>query len=81
MESECIRAPGEFDDDCVAGPLVCVILGQFHAQASGLDSDGGVALRIEANWAAQDLGGDLVLLEGDPGVIERVLSQVAEEFA
>jgi hypothetical protein len=81
MESECVRAPGEFDDDWIAGPLMRVVLGQFHPQAPGLDSDGGVALRIEASRAAQDLGCDLVLLEGDSGVIERVLSQVAEKFA
>jgi hypothetical protein len=81
MEGERVRAPREFDDDRVAGPFMRVVLGQFHTQASRLDTDGGVALRIEASWAAQDLSGDLVLLEGDPGVIERVLSQVAKEFA
>jgi len=81
MKGERVRAAREFDDDWVAGPLVRVIFGQFYSQTSGLDADGGVALRIKANGTPQNLGGDLVLLQGDAGVIEGVLSEVAEKFA
>ena len=81
MEGEGVRAPGQLYDDWVARSLVRIVFGQFHAQASGLDPYGGVALRIEANRTAEDLGGDLVLLKGDAGVIEGVLRKVAEEFA
>jgi hypothetical protein len=38
-------------------------------------------LGIESDWPAQDLGGNLVLLECDSGVIERVFREVAQQLA
>jgi ubiquinone biosynthesis protein UbiJ len=58
-----------------------VVLGQLHAQASGLDADGGVTLRVESGGSAEDLGGDLVLLQGYAGMIQRMFGEVAEELA
>ena len=57
-----------------------VILGQFHAQAPRLHSDSGVALRIESTGTAQYLGGDLVLLKGDAGMIEGMFGEIAKQF-
>jgi len=81
VKGERIGALGNLDDDEVVGTLVGVILGEFDAQATGLDADGGVALGIESGGAAQDFGGNLVLLERNAGVIERVFSEIAEQFA
>ena len=57
-----------------------VVLGQFDAQASGLYSHRGVTLRIESCGSAQNFGGNLVLLQGDAGMIERVFGEVAEQL-
>ena len=36
---------------------------------------------IEARRSAQDFGGDLVFLEGNSGMIERMFGEVAQQFA
>ncbi len=38
-------------------------------------------MRIESGGAAQNLGGNLVFLERDAGVIEGMLGEVAEQLA
>jgi hypothetical protein len=38
-------------------------------------------LGIESGGAAQNFGGNLVLLERDAGVIKRVFGEVAQQFA
>ena len=81
VKCECVGTLGDLDDDEVVGALMRVIFGEFHSQAASLHADRGIALGIEAGGAAQDFGGDLVFLEADAGVIEGVLSEVAEEFA
>jgi hypothetical protein len=58
-----------------------VIFGKFYAEASCLHADRRVALRIESRWPPKNLGCDLVLLESNTGVVERMLGQIAEEFA
>ncbi len=81
MKRERVGALGNLDHDEIVGALVRVVFREFDPQASGLHPDGGVALGIESGRAAQNFGGNLVLLEGDAGVIERVFGEVAEQFA
>jgi hypothetical protein len=58
-----------------------VVFGQLHAEASSLNANGGVALRVEPGRSAKDLGSDLVLLQGYAGMIQRMFGEVAEELA
>jgi hypothetical protein len=58
-----------------------VILRQLDSQASRLHADRGIALGIEAYSPSQDLGRDLVLLEGYTGMIKGVLGKIAEQLA
>jgi len=44
-----------------------------------LDTNCGVALRVKTGWPAEDFSGDLVLLKGDAGVVERMLGKIAEQ--
>ena len=81
MKRERIRSLGDLDQDGIVGTFVRVVLGQFDAQASGLYADRGITLGIESDRPAQDLGGDLVLLQRDSRVIERVLGEIAEQLA
>jgi hypothetical protein len=46
-----------------------------------LHSNGGVTLGIESGRTPQDFGGDLVFLQGDSGMIDRMLGEIAEQFA
>ncbi len=81
MEGECVRALGDLDDDRIVRALMRIVLGQFDAQPSCLNAHGGVTLGIESYRSSQDLGGNLILLEGDSRVIERMFSEVPQEFA
>jgi hypothetical protein len=81
VERQRVRSLGYLYDDQIVGGLVRVILGEFDPQPSSLHADCGVALGIESGGPAQHLGGNLVLLECDSGVIERVLGQVPEQLA
>ena len=81
MERQCIRSLWYLYDDQIVGALVRVILGEFDAQSSSLHADRGVALGIESGGSAQHLGGNLVFLERDSGVIERVFREVPQQFA
>ncbi len=81
MERQRVRSFGDLHEDGIVRALMRVILGQLDAQPSSLDADCGVTLGVESGRSAQDLGGNLVLLERDSGVIERVLSQVPQQFA
>ncbi|HYM74798.1 MAG TPA: hypothetical protein VE377_02375 [Candidatus Dormibacteraeota bacterium] len=46
-----------------------------------MDTNRGITLRIESGRSPQDLGGDLVFLQGYAGVIEGVFGEVAEQPA
>ncbi len=77
MERECVRSFGDLDEDGIVRTLMRVVLRQLYPQPSSLDTDGGVTLGVESDRSAQDFGGNLVLLERDAGVIERVFGQIA----
>ena len=81
MERERVRALGDLDDDGIVRALVRIVLGQLDSQSSGLHADRGVALRIESRGTTQNFGRNLVLLEGDAGMIERVFGEVAQQLA
>ena len=81
MERERVGPLGDLDHDGIVGSLVCVVLGQFDSQSSSLHAYRRVALGIKSRGATQDFGGNLVLLESNARVIERVFSQITEQFA
>jgi hypothetical protein len=58
-----------------------VILAQLYPKPSGLNSDGGIALRIETRGASQHFGRNLVFLQSDAGVIEGVFREITEQLA
>jgi len=49
-----------------------VVLTQLHTKPTRLNPDSGITLRVEARWTTQNFGRNLVFLERDSGVIERV---------
>lgn len=81
VKRQSIRSFGNFHSDGIVNTLMRVVLSEFDPKPSGLDSDRRVALRIEACGPSQDLGSDLIFLQGDTRVIERVLGKIAEQFA
>ena len=81
VERERVRPLGNLDHDRIVRTLMRVVLGEFDSQASGLHPDRGVTLGIESGRAPQNFGGNLVLLERDAGMIKRVFSEVAKQFA
>jgi hypothetical protein len=58
-----------------------VVLGKLHPKPPRLNANGGVALRIESRRPPQNLGGDLIFLQGNPRVIQRMPGKIAEQFA
>ena len=81
MKREDIRALREFYDDAVVGAICAVILGEFSAQPTCLYAHHGIKLRIKIVRPAENLCRNLIFLDWSSRVIQRVLRQVAEEFA
>ena len=79
LECERIRSLRNFYKDRIVDPIVRIIFGQLDAQPTGLNADRGIALRIESCRATQNLGGDLIFLERDSRVIERMLREITEK--
>src|SRR5215471_7921925 len=81
MKGKRIRTLGQVNDDGVIGSFVRIVVRQLNAQASCLHPHRRIALWVEIGRAPQDFGGNLVLLQSGPVMIERMLSQVAEQLA
>ena len=81
MEREDVGASGELDDDGVFSAIGVVVFGELYAETASLDPDHGVQLRIEVGGSTEDLGRNLILLDGRAGMIEGVLSKITQEFA
>ena len=80
MKGKDVSTLREFHDDGIFEAIRAVILGEFGAEASGLDANHGVELRIEIGGATEDLGGNLEFLDGSARMIDGVLGQVAKQF-
>jgi pyruvate/2-oxoglutarate dehydrogenase complex dihydrolipoamide dehydrogenase (E3) component len=81
LEHQNVRALWDFDHNRIVGAFVCVIFGQLYSEPAGLNANGGIALGIEYGRTAQHFGRDLVLLERDPRMIQRMLRQITQELA
>src|ERR1700720_3822226 len=68
-------------DGVVGGSVAIIVLGEFCAQATGLDAHHGIDLRIEVGLSAKDFGGDLVFLERDAWMIHGVFGDIAQKLA
>jgi hypothetical protein len=80
MKRKDVGALREFHNDRIFESVRAVVFGELGAQASGLDADHGIKLRIEIGGAPEDFGGDLEFFDGSAGVIHGMLSQIAEQF-
>ncbi len=81
LKGEGVRALRDFNQNRIVYSFVRIVLGEFDSQASGLDTDCGITLRIKSGRASQNLSGDLVLLQRNSGMIQRVLCEIAKQFA
>ena len=59
---------------------MCVILAQLYPKATSLNPNRGVALWIKARGTTQNFGRNLVFLERDSRVIERVFREITKKF-
>lgn len=80
FENERITAFGNLQEDLILGTHGFVVFRQLAAQTSNLNPDTGIRLRVEVRRAAQDLGGNLILLQVADGFQQRVLGQIAQKF-
>jgi len=81
MEGKQIGSLRELHHNGVAEPIGIVIIGKLGAQASSLDTDHGIELRIEIGGPAKYFGRNLELFNGGAGMLHGVLSQIPEQFA
>jgi hypothetical protein len=81
VESESVRALRKFDNYGVLSALGSVILGKLGAQPPGLHPHQRIQMRIEIRRASKDLSCNLIFLERDPGMFERVVRQIPHQFA
>jgi hypothetical protein len=55
-----------------------IVLGEFEAQAFGLNADARVGLRVETRAAAEHFGGDLIFLQQFIGMFEGLLRAILQ---
>ena len=81
VKREGVSALGKFDTYGICRALASVVLGEFCAQAAGLDTDHGIDSGIEVWRAAKLFCSNLVFLDRGAGVLERVVSEITQELA
>jgi hypothetical protein len=81
VERESVRAFGEFDANVVFGALAGIIFRELGAKSAGLDADHGIDGRVEIRRAAELFCSNLVFLQGGAGMLDRVVREIAQEFA
>jgi hypothetical protein len=78
VECQAVRALRNLNQNRIVSAVLGIVFGQLHAEASGLYANGGITLWIESGRPPQYLGGDLVFLQSNAGVIEGVFGEVAQ---
>ena len=63
MERHHVRHFGYLDYQIVFRALSAVVLSEFESKPAGLNTDGGIVLRIEVARTTKNLGRDLVFLQ------------------
>jgi hypothetical protein len=81
VKCERIGSFRNLDKDGIVRPLMRIVLGKFHSESPSLNANRGVTLRIESYGATQNFGGNLVFLQRNAWVVERVFSEITKEFA
>src|SRR5215469_1897626 len=80
VEAQRIGAVRQFDDNVVGDSFVAVVVEKLQTEATGLHANGGIGLRVEVFRASEDFSGDLVFLQGNAGLRQGMVGQVAEQF-
>jgi hypothetical protein len=81
VKDERVRSPGEIDQDLVIDALGGVILGKLSAKASGLYANRGIQMRVKVARAPKNFRRNLIFLGGGPGMIQRMIGQIAQQLA
>jgi hypothetical protein len=80
MKNQNVGAFGKLHPNGVGHSGSGVVFGELGAKAAGLDADHGVQLWVEIRLTAENLRGDLVFLQGNAGMLENVVGEIAEQF-
>src|ERR1035438_3806299 len=81
MKRERVGPFRQLDYNRVLRRFVGVVFFQLYAQSPSLHANRRVTLRIKSGGPPQHLSCDLVLLDGQPMMIEGPLGEIAEQFA
>jgi hypothetical protein len=81
VEREGLSTFGEFDAEGIGCAFARIVFQKLRAQATRLDTDHGVDRGIEVRGPAELLCRNLVFLYRYAGMLNRVLSEIAQELA
>src|SRR5215472_208041 len=81
VKSECVCSPGEIDQDLIVGALGGVILCQLPAKTTCLYANCGIQMRVKVAGAAKNFRRNLIFLGRGPGMVQRMIGQVAQQLA
>ena len=81
MKGEGVGTLGHFHDSLILGALGGVVLSQFCAEATSLDTYHGIDMRIEVLLPAEDFGGNLVLLRSRARVVHGLIGKIMQQLA
>ena len=81
MKRQRVSPFGQFHQDRILGALVRIVFGDFGAQTSGLDTNQRIQLRIEISGTPENFRRNLIFLQRDSWMSDRMLGQVTQKLA
>jgi hypothetical protein len=78
VQSQRVGALRQFNPHRILCAFGVIVLLKLLAETADLDAYGRVCLRIKVRRTPEDLGGDLVLLQVCPGILNRISREIAQ---
>src|SRR5579862_33105 len=81
MEGKDISPLRQFHDNRIFSPVSSVVFRQLYPEAPSLHTHHGVQLWVEVRRPAENLGRNLIFLDGSTGMIQNMAGQITEQLA
>ena len=81
VERERIGSAGKVDQDLIVYAFGCIVFRQLSTKPSRLDANRGIEMGVEITRPPKDLRSNLIFFGRSPGVLQRVIGEVAQQFA
>src|SRR5947207_2633652 len=80
MERQTVSSLWQFNENRIFSAFRSVVLGEFGTQTPCLHTNQGVQMRIKTGGAPEDLGRNLIFLQRNSRMLQRLVSQIAQQL-